>query len=702
MPIDIVFRNEKGDELTFEEMDANLANLKVAVEGKKDNFSILPVNQGGTGNTDIDGLKSDLGLTGVNAESLPIIPSEFGAVGDGEFATATGTDNSSAFVACIAEAVASGRPILLDSVYRIADADVLVLTDAVHIYGYGPETGIIVECDATQTSVWIKSAVHLHDFRIHCKPTEAKPADSGQLQACVTIGDGFYLNRDHIEVQDWRVERMRLTRASGVGGGWAFIGIGNVSNGYVGEIDDIGSGESHSGLVAFHWAPRTATGTVGEVPTKTWHPRYISVGSLYAENSAVALSTSACYDIVQNGQVTLIGGSQLYVSLPGDEIDTYSQHPTGSVGKGIRINGPLLAQGVANNTDAVIDLFSVGTSKISTMPDDAGILLQKALDCDISIGDVTVIGSTNANKYLISAYKYTGNLKIGKVVGKDVAAATRGVSISSSIGNIAIDNVECATLRDAIYISSSSGITVNNSKITTSAENGSSDHSAYMFGDTFTATASGVHAEEATKLTLTAGLSDFVLPGRPVKVNGEVVYSTSYAPIGATSLYVTAIPTALAGGETITVDNQCYNLDLCLNIEKGYYGIDCAGSFGVLRGSVNNAFFIGARFRNGAIMELLGMTFSGNGRGRQDAGALATADIQVTNTAARVKMIGGSCGIDGRLTEYNIRCSTSEGTWRRFIGVGVSFAGNVTSHITASTANNWALVGCTDKTGTLI
>lgn len=49
MTIDVVFRNEKGDELTWEEMDGNLANLKVAIETKKDDFSILPVAQGGTG-----------------------------------------------------------------------------------------------------------------------------------------------------------------------------------------------------------------------------------------------------------------------------------------------------------------------------------------------------------------------------------------------------------------------------------------------------------------------------------------------------------------------------------------------------------------------------------------------------------------------------------------------------------------------------
>lgn len=62
MTIDVVFRNEKGDELTWEEMDANLANLKVAIEAKKDNFAILPVAQGGTGVTTLDEAKQVLGV----------------------------------------------------------------------------------------------------------------------------------------------------------------------------------------------------------------------------------------------------------------------------------------------------------------------------------------------------------------------------------------------------------------------------------------------------------------------------------------------------------------------------------------------------------------------------------------------------------------------------------------------------------------
>ena len=66
MTIDVVFRNEKGDELTWEEMDANLANLQVAIETKKDNFSILPVAQGGTGVATIAEAKQILGIDYIN------------------------------------------------------------------------------------------------------------------------------------------------------------------------------------------------------------------------------------------------------------------------------------------------------------------------------------------------------------------------------------------------------------------------------------------------------------------------------------------------------------------------------------------------------------------------------------------------------------------------------------------------------------
>lgn len=79
MTIDVVFRNEKGDELTWEEMDSNLANLQVAIETKKDNFSILPVSQGGTGVSTIEEAKQALDVPEF-ANQIEYMPSGVGAV----------------------------------------------------------------------------------------------------------------------------------------------------------------------------------------------------------------------------------------------------------------------------------------------------------------------------------------------------------------------------------------------------------------------------------------------------------------------------------------------------------------------------------------------------------------------------------------------------------------------------------------------
>lgn len=79
MTIDVVFRNEKGDELTWEEMDANLANLQVAIETKKDNFSILPVEQGGTGVATLAEAKQVLEVPEF-ANQIEYMPAGIGAV----------------------------------------------------------------------------------------------------------------------------------------------------------------------------------------------------------------------------------------------------------------------------------------------------------------------------------------------------------------------------------------------------------------------------------------------------------------------------------------------------------------------------------------------------------------------------------------------------------------------------------------------
>src|SRR5574343_916619 len=79
MTIVVVFRNEKGDELTWEEMDGNLANLKVAIETKKDNFSILPVAQGGTGVATIEEAKQVLEVPEF-ANQIEYMPAGIGAI----------------------------------------------------------------------------------------------------------------------------------------------------------------------------------------------------------------------------------------------------------------------------------------------------------------------------------------------------------------------------------------------------------------------------------------------------------------------------------------------------------------------------------------------------------------------------------------------------------------------------------------------
>lgn len=508
-------------------------------------FTIISSGDGAIATTDLGKIRGDF-----------YIPENFGAVGNASFLTATGQDDSAAFAKCLTIAAAYKGTVLLSSIYYIADASVLELANhhGLRIVGQGLDSGIVVAVNRRQSSLWIKSAVHISDFRIHCKPLETKPANSGHLQTCITVGDGFYLDRDQVEVRDWRVERMRLTRVSGVGGGYAFCGVGHVSNGYVGEIDDIGSGENHSGLVSFHWGARSATGKIGETVLRSWHPHHIQIGQLHSESSAISLSLSSCFAISQEGIITNIGGVNLFNWLPGDEANSVAAHDPALIGKAIKIQGPLLGRDLHDGNHAVVFLFSVGTSKASYMPDDRTVIRQVALNCEIEIGDVTIVGKSSASKPLVAAYKWYGVLNIGRITGSNRGGG-EALEVSYSSGSITVKDLVGYFPKGAVRAVASL-LTLSNTKVSALTRTKSSEYTERPSCKRFSATLSGVHAVGATKLNLSKRIApkEFVMPGWVIRTGGSIVHATAYAPESATVIYVTPLQVALSDGESIVID----------------------------------------------------------------------------------------------------------------------------------------------------
>lgn len=632
-----------------------------------------------------------------------------GANPDGNFgATAhtDGADNTTAVTAALAVAAFFNRPIQLLGIYRVA-AMTMTLTEKVTIIGGGPTTGFVCPVYEDDVGIWDKAGCDLSYFRVHVTHMQAKLPDSGQLHACVLVSarlNTLSLEADDIGVSGFNHHHLTLTRRAVVvgGGGSGWYGIGNVNNGYVGDLDDLGSTAEHSNLAAFHWGGKSVG--YGFAVTKTWHPHDNEVGALTAYQSQICFSPSAVYNLLQRGVMKMYGGLQLLSILPGDETDDFadtSVHPVGSVGKGIRLLGPFEHHDPTSTTEASVEIYSQGTSSgWRTMPDNPAVNYMGDLDMDVEIGDIALFGATLAAQGVVDAKYYRGLLKVGNVKlvnSNPVVAAVYWHD--SQAGRMIVKSISGTLRYRAAMIDNASGFTLQDSAFTCTDVDTSTKVGFYAIGITEARVASGVHAVGLTKLTLTAGISQRMSRNTPIVVGGATVYTTGYNPPGMTVIAVTPLP-ALAGGEAVVIDHGCRHIDATLGSTGGFYHADLSRVQGVIKGKGKRARAGGIRMRTGSISVVEGFQFEATGFGLAAGVAI---DLVVEDASETyVKAVGCTFGLDKQpLMNHCVQATTADGTKRRVTLVGCHFAGYNTAPVSASSANNWTAIGCTDKAGAL-
>lgn len=643
-------------------------------------------------------------VAALDGQGFFLTPEMYGSAGDGDWGTNTGTDDSVAIAQMMAAAMLGGVPVQFNSVYYVADATALAGLNDITIVGNSFNRGLIVNMTNTQNAMDIGTGTRVSGFHVRAISTDAKSPDSGQANLCIGVTSGFFRSTDHPEISDFHIENMRLTRLRNPsGGGYAVGMVGNVCDGYVGHINDVGSPSVHSGMVLAHWGGKSTGGLVGDVISDSWHPREINIGPIHGERSHKGLTISSGRNIVQNGLLFSRASQQGLYITPGDDTDRESVHEAGSVGRGIKVLGPIVGMDLQDeDSDDFVSIFCNGTSLGAIQAGETTIARQDVLPMDVEIGPITVIGSPNANKRIFNAQQFAGNLTVGTISCVDCEGAVDAVSVSNSYGHVNIAGVFGTFALDPINISRSSNVTIGQSKVVSPFTELTTDRVVYVVGDTEATAVSEAFFANDTEIDVDPVLSMRVMPGQEISVNGEIVRATAYSPIGAKRIFCTPLPSALSANDPVVIDHRPKNINLNVDTEGGHYGVDILSSFVSMTGCVERAGRYGLRARTASVVDLNNMHFSGNGVERAVLSSLTTADLQIPSGFNRVTMTGGSLGRDASYTEYNLIAATAETDHVRFVGVGVKFLGNITDEVTASSPNDYELSACTDKTGALL
>jgi hypothetical protein len=636
---------------------------------------------------------------------------DFGGVPDGSFSTFTGTDNTGAFLL----AKATGKPILIDGVYRIATPSAMILSGNETLIGQGPNTGLVVQCGATESGILVASAARIENMRVQLFTSGSKPANNGQLQSVIQVGSGYldYLpTYDLPQVSGWHLSNLLLTRASlGGGGGSAIYIMGNAPDGYLGHIRDDGSALKHSFLVAVHWAGKTvAPGGYGNEVLATWHPRDILMGPLRGVRSRAGMFVSSVSNIVQRGEIYLDGVENAFSYLAGDEGASKAVISPELIGKGVDIGGPIIVRNPSPSGEGhFVQVLGTGGSVWDFV--EPGIRRWVPVESDVKIGDISIFG-TIAPRRALEVNLFWGRLKVGKVsLFGNAGAETRTVNVEYVFpgSEVTIEEINTAGGSQQISIRRARGVRVLGGRVV-SATTGTGDYTTYVFGETISRVLAVDASAGATSLTLTEPVhsNNRIMQGVEVVVGGTVLTRLTrpfpglvVSGLGSVTVPVEPLPAGVTAGQTVEFRQRSEASFYGVVHEGGGRTVEVSGADVVFfGGKIRRGWVNGARLRDGTVANISGVGFEGNGR----IGSGGRFDIDVPNQLNRVTMTGGYLGggIGPSAVTHNLQFNDTEGTHRRFTGIGVQFRGNVTGEVTASSTNNYTLIGCVDRLGNLL
>lgn len=549
------------------------------------------------------------------------------------------------------------------------------------------------------------SGAGLVDMEVKVEAPAPKGPEGGQLLSNIMVGAGFVVNYDHPEIKDFRLERLRLTRASGYDGFAIFV-IGNISGGTVRDIDDLNSSNRSSGMYVSHPGYR---GVLNVSAEKSWHPRNVFVDDLRMFNGSIFMMLSSSHDY-NIGRIYANGADSLFEFYVGDELDFYTAPEfKGKINKGTTID-EIVFDNLTADSRGAISLTSLGSSVYRYLPaPDNAVRFGDQMDCSLKIGKITGRNTTPADRPLLRTIHWQGELRIdeidvGDAVRKVVADLdkSRGISIGTIIG--AADYSASAGL----VITYSDDITVDKVAIQQTDINTNTKRCIFIGGARPTGTLISNAAAGATTVSVTplvtSGAPLDIPKGTLVQIGGQQVRLAAFYRGGTSTMAIEPLPAAVASGASVVADSFCKNIDLGVYTKGGYTGVFAHSAQVKLRGpGPCDSGHYAYHFEVNAVVDLMQPTPRRNGLLRLTNPTAATREV-LASQGARVRIFGGEFGNDSSATiDYNIGTPTADPALdNRLICIGSRFVGAATGRVAAGSQTDFKLYNCTDAVGSLV
>lgn len=609
------------------------------------------------------------------AELRRAVPlSRYAEEGDANFTTGGGTDNTAAIDNWLSYLTTNKVAGYVDGFYRYVGQ--LNVPEGVTILTSGADkAGFLIEINATQSCfVCEQSNVNIDDLTICRNLIEEKTgADSGHLGNAFRLGN--YLNGVQTAMERMSFGRVRLIDVPGSFSSPAVGIYGYVQEVFIQhlEIQPSIPGKFSLGIQA-HWSGDITA--IGQTVTESYHPNNIHIGRIDCHDCNVAVTLSAVGNITIDEVFGLNNGRGFYW-LSGDEVDNYSVHEAGIVGRNVHI-GNMTFIGSRNSSGNFSQLVGHGTSKFKLDAD--GNLEQKNLEMDIKIDKWVQVGDGNTPEGL-SLVNCTGRVEIGQLELR--GSTTYSIYANRSNAHLKIGQ---GLFGEEVRLFHSKNIEINGEFV------GNKIYAGYIFGSTEDKTLATSASVGATSILLSSGIGKDVLKGDIFRFGEVMIRASQFANTGALTIPVEPLTVAISSGSTVTHDTtegRCVIKPVVKgSYENGFRVLNKQCSFidPVIEGCTSKAFQL-----TDAQVDLRNPILKGIGDD------LAVTIYAITAADTHLNIHGGSLGEEEHFVDETLYVT---GTSKVNV-FGALFGSVAKADSTAGTAT-LNFFGCFDKAGNAV
>ena len=608
----------------------------------------------------------------------------FGAIGDYDPETETGTDDTEAIQAAFATAAALGRTLRMGRGVFYHEGEINYPA-GLHLIGVHRNTSqLFPNIDNTMGGGRIEAQdVTIEYVGTVVRMTGTLGPDDGEYGSGLTLAR-YYTDGEPIDT------RGILLR--GVGYYKAPLSPNNVAHGISGigrfaelQTDGVEVADFSGAAIQCHWGAN-AVGV--DLPiVDTYHPNKININNLIARNCGRLYTFSSCYDLVAKS-LRGINCNRLGDIIPGDEINFYANDDDKPlVGGSIHISD-VVCDGIDDTVTGALRVVSIGTSRadddVETGLGTRRVLFWK----NVLIENVLMVGANNVPR-AIDLTGACGNITLRNINAKNVAKGLIGVRLADNRGNIILDNVAVGSQQGVEWQRAWDVACVNMDIDWHDPTAYSGDtFGVFVDGTEFTTTLAAAKAAGATSISLTSALGAVLNPGDTLIVNGNHVKVSGARQIRSTELVIPieAMPWTATAGQTIYCDQRSVPKMRDSKVKNYHFGValsDCKG-VGVID---NELIDISKQGITGVAKSgFIGRNkFVRGGQHRLVDAVYATRNIILSAGCENVTVRDNEFGIDADYIDICLQTSSDTGNIR---AKDNAFGSAITAHISLATQSN--------------